>query len=409
MCDNTGLRRARTGFLAGLLAVMVVPACMTAGADEPVVDATKVRTITAARVQALPVIDGKLDDACWKKAQAVTNFLSIDSDRLASYQTIGYICYDDSHIYIAMKCLLPKGVRPAVEEGSPLKKPHDKYCFGDDIVEIMIDPGRTLIDYYQLVVSAYGSTFDALRRYGGAQVDVNWNGDWLSAAHIGDGYWSMEMAVPFHSLGITTSIGSSWGINLCRAAWKPKIEHSTISAMGTYHNMEHFAIVKGMNVDFSKSLFQIGPGIMHLESTDLGPRALHSVPVKNMTRETKKVKVECWRAGAGGKDEIESEVVTLRPGEQRTFSLEPLELEPLYSGRTDAYLVTSAAKTAKVVVSNAEDGTILSLSKIKRPWFFEVVRIEVNDPWHKKMSVKKTTRVSLQVKALIDKKHLEGG
>ena len=52
-------------------------------------------------------------------------------------------------------------------------RPHDEYVFGDDIVEIMLDPGHAGADYYQLVLNAYGATWDSARRGGGgAQKDA---------------------------------------------------------------------------------------------------------------------------------------------------------------------------------------------------------------------------------------------
>ena len=131
-------------------------------------DVTKPRTLTATRIAQMPGIDGKLDDACWKQVASITDFTVWNSEILAEYQSEAKICYDDSTLYISVKCLLPRGVKPGLEKGSPEKKKRDDYIFSDDHVEIHLDPGRSYTDYYQIAITPFGSAFDGLRRYGGA-------------------------------------------------------------------------------------------------------------------------------------------------------------------------------------------------------------------------------------------------
>jgi hypothetical protein len=66
--------------------------------------------ITAVRAQIPPVMDGKLDDACWKNASPISGFKVYQTDIPATPQSIGYIAYDDTHLYIAMKCMMAKGI-----------------------------------------------------------------------------------------------------------------------------------------------------------------------------------------------------------------------------------------------------------------------------------------------------------
>jgi len=110
----------------------------------------------------------------------------------ASCQTEAFVCCDDSHIYVGARCLMPEGMIPAGQLGM-----RDSYLFGDDIIEVMIDPGRSCSEYFQFVINAYGSTFDTQRRGGGARHDPSWNGDWKSAAYIGESWWSVELAIPY--------------------------------------------------------------------------------------------------------------------------------------------------------------------------------------------------------------------
>ena len=160
-----------------LIVIGAVAAGAVAAADVP-------RVIQAVRTKTAPDIDGRLDDACWKEAREITGFQHYRTPDLALLQTYGYICYDDTHLYVGMKCLIPKGTTPGGE-----MLPHDDpIIFGaKDLVEIMLDPGRTQNEYYHLVINAHGATFDTSRSVGGTGHDEAWDGDWigkLSLIHI---------------------------------------------------------------------------------------------------------------------------------------------------------------------------------------------------------------------------------
>jgi len=121
---------------AGLLCALALVGCAAPDTGDRAAASAASRTITATRAAVAPVLDGELDDACWQKAKPVTGFLELNSDRPAAFQSSGRVCYDDTHLYIGMKCLMPKGLKP-----KGVKRPHDGHLFSDDSVEIMIDPG----------------------------------------------------------------------------------------------------------------------------------------------------------------------------------------------------------------------------------------------------------------------------
>lgn len=372
-------------------------------------DPNERRTYQAMRVQRMPVIDGKLDDTCWQKSGLLTDFVLMNTELIADYKTEGYICYDDNGIYIAMKCHLPAGTKPTIEDGAKAKKPHDNYMFSDDIVEIMIDPGRGLMDYYQLVINAYGSTFDCLRRYGGAQLDASWNGDWEHGVQIVDRHWTVELSIPFHTLGISEATKSEWGINLCRTMWKPKSEYSSTAAMGGWHNTQDFPVIQGIDVDMSQVAFQISPGELTLVLTDTGPQAQYSIPIHNNSDTGKEIRIVSTIKGDDDQDSSESELLTLWPGQRKTMVDELLEVEPLSPGRSDAYLITAAPAIKKTTVTDADTGQTLAAAFAQRPWFLETVRIEIADPWHHDMSAEKTRTVRFEVVSQLDADQRDAG
>ena len=54
-----------------------------------------------------PVIDGRLEDPCWKTLPRLTEFYSGDGKGLTSRKTIGWFGHDDTNLYIAAQCLEP--------------------------------------------------------------------------------------------------------------------------------------------------------------------------------------------------------------------------------------------------------------------------------------------------------------
>ena len=390
-------------WIIGLLSAIALYGCWGPSAKSDQSLTPEMRAIKAVRAEAAPALDGKLDDACWQKVEPVTGFLHLDSDRPAMYQSFGYVCYDDAHLYIGMKCLMPQGQKP---RGKWI--PHDGRIWSDDIVEIMLDPGLTRSDYYQLAVNAYGATFDCSRLHGGSLEDDSWNGEWTAATHIGDGYWSVEMAIPFHNLGISPKVGSTWGINLCREALAPR-EMSSIAVRGAFNHADKFPVLKGLEVDFSPYLFSIGPGIALMDPAADRPRATFNMPVKNLTGRHRKIKIETFPAGDSAGAPVASELFTLGPDESAVLSLEKLDMEPLLKGRTNLYVIRSQSKTGKIIVSDAVTGKVLALSLVKQPRLCESMKIIVDDPWRRDMSRRKTSHVSCKVHVNLPSDCLEHG
>jgi len=93
--------------------------------------------VEATRAQMPPTIDGKLNDAVWKKAQPIGKFMVLESTRASDLKTFGYVAYDDTHLYLAMNCLdsEPKSIAAQVAEPG-------EEVFRDDRVEIQPYVGK---------------------------------------------------------------------------------------------------------------------------------------------------------------------------------------------------------------------------------------------------------------------------
>ena len=78
------------------------------------------KTMNCVKVSEVPVIDGKIEEAVWKKCEPVTNFIFNFEEELskgalagkfkdlqgkpALQQSTAWICYDDKNLYVAFKC-----------------------------------------------------------------------------------------------------------------------------------------------------------------------------------------------------------------------------------------------------------------------------------------------------------------
>ena len=150
------------------------------------------RRIQAVRTDQPPVIDGKLDDPCWRKTPRAYPFIDSYTSKLAPDQTEAYVIYDEKAIYVAFKCF---DSHPEQIKATETKR--DGNPWGDDFVEVAIDPfdigqfsGRNVFK-----VNAIGTRFTEIR--GGRADKAEWKGDWQAAVRRTEFGWTAEMAIPW--------------------------------------------------------------------------------------------------------------------------------------------------------------------------------------------------------------------
>ena len=92
------------------------------------------QSMKAVRTDTPPVIDGKIDDSCWSKADTATNFTDYELERLAVEQTIVRVLYDDENLYFGF---LARDPDPSAIRANLADRDTP---FQDDHVGFMIDP-----------------------------------------------------------------------------------------------------------------------------------------------------------------------------------------------------------------------------------------------------------------------------
>ncbi|MGD9496210.1 MAG: carbohydrate-binding family 9-like protein, partial [Armatimonadota bacterium] len=177
---------------------------------------------TAGLTDAPPVVDGALDDACWAADAAVLEgFVELDFSALAPVQTTAYVCCDDERLYVAARCIEPNpGAIVA------FMTEHDDAVWRDDCIEVFIDTSRDRQSYVHIIANSRGTIYDDA-----TPGDSTWESGADAAAQVGEGEWTVELAIPLAALGGAPQTGDVWGFNIGRerqagganelSAWSP--------------------------------------------------------------------------------------------------------------------------------------------------------------------------------------------
>lgn len=183
-----------------LLTILFLTIHVTAFAVQP--------TIKAVKVDAAPVIDGDLSDACWQQAPSVTDFYFTTDATKAAEPTTVWLCYDSKNIYMAFQC---KDSRP--EKIIAQQKKRGGSLDTDDWVGFNLDCFGKYTHISWFDVSAGGVQVESLQT--GNASKIEWKGDWnATAKRVPDGY-VVELAIPWDILQYDAS-RTSMGIAFIR-------------------------------------------------------------------------------------------------------------------------------------------------------------------------------------------------
>lgn len=190
------------------------------------------------RATAAPVIDGRLDDACWQSGPQIERFVSVDSAEDAREQTSVYLRFDSKTLYIAFRCVEP--------EVSKLKTSDSENIWLNDSVEVLIDPDRSRSVYYHLILDAAGRKFQERGEDSTAGLDRQWADPWDGAVYIGEGQWTAEIAIPAGSIGLKAKDGASIRANFGRSEWGlPEVTSWSVTPGGFHQPLCFSNIILG--------------------------------------------------------------------------------------------------------------------------------------------------------------------
>jgi hypothetical protein len=161
-------------------------------------------TLAVAPTGSAPAIDGSLDDAQWQVTPTAQQFFGRKGDPLPKETSELKLLWDADNLYLGLRCFA-EVLNPVLQRQNEFVAKiteHDGKVFHDDSVEMFFAAADAPQDYMQFVSNALGA------RYEGKGMDGGWDAPWEAAGSTSEeGYWTLEVAIPWTSLGIDPSAG----------------------------------------------------------------------------------------------------------------------------------------------------------------------------------------------------------
>ncbi|MCW5964360.1 MAG: carbohydrate-binding family 9-like protein [Bryobacterales bacterium] len=178
------------------------------------------------------VVDGKLDDAAWRRAPWTTDFVDIEGDAKPRprYRTRVKMLWDDQYFYIAAEMEEPHVWATLTE--------HDAVIFHDNDFEVFLNPSGDSLNYFEFEINALNTGWDLFlpkpyKMQGSA--DNSWEIPGLKTAVYVDGTlndpsdtdrgWTVEIAFPWTAFASRAPVkrpepGDRWRVNFSRVQWR---------------------------------------------------------------------------------------------------------------------------------------------------------------------------------------------
>jgi hypothetical protein len=165
---------------------------------------------TSRLVTPRPVIDGKLDDECWKHgtwAGDYHQYIPNEGDK-PTYPTWFNIQYDDKYIYVAFRAF----------DGEPEKIQRlagTRDEFVGDMMGVNFDSYHDHRTGFEFTLTAWGQKVD-LVLFNPENWDFNWNAVWREKTGLEDSAWVAELEIPLSQLRYSNQEDQVWGLHTWR-------------------------------------------------------------------------------------------------------------------------------------------------------------------------------------------------
>jgi len=179
------------------------------------------------------VIDGRIKELSWKRAQWTKYFVDIEGNDVRPeprFATRAVMVWDDEHFYVAAEFEEP-------DVWGTLTK-RDSRIYDDNDFEVFVKPSEEADCYFEFEMNALNTMWDLLLDkpyYLGGRADSSWDCFDLKHATQVDGTlnwpadvdkgWTLEIAIPWASLGrggVTgpPEPGDQWRVNFSRVEYE---------------------------------------------------------------------------------------------------------------------------------------------------------------------------------------------
>ncbi|MCD6359372.1 MAG: hypothetical protein J7M38_00825, partial [Armatimonadetes bacterium] len=208
-------------------AVWLVATAVAAQNTEQIHSVTPAQAAVCVTVDGPINVDGTLDDPAWQAAIPFSGFTYSTHGDMAVNTTRVMIVCDAEAVYFGVRCS-----ESHMEKLKADKVSRDSSIWNDDCIELFLDLKHQHRTFTQLVVNSVPALFDA--RDGSA----TWDGEWQAGASTDDRGWTVEIRVPFATLGVPPPPpGTIWGLNVCRERQteQRKELHNWADVQGNFH------------------------------------------------------------------------------------------------------------------------------------------------------------------------------
>ncbi len=199
---------------------------------------------TSRLVTPKPVIDGKLDDECWKHgtwAGDYTQFIPNEGAK-PTYPTELNIQYDDKNLYIAFRAY----------DGEPDKIVRMAGVRDETVGDMMgltFDSYRDYRTGFEFTITAWGQKVD-LVLFNPMNWDFNWNAVWKGKVGTEDSAWVAELEVPLSQLRYSNKDEQVWGMHtwrwISRLSEESNWEKQSKTGPGMLYNFGELKGIKGL-------------------------------------------------------------------------------------------------------------------------------------------------------------------
>ncbi|MCK4965887.1 carbohydrate binding family 9 domain-containing protein, partial [bacterium] len=171
-----------------------------------------------------PRIDGKFDDAVWKKGKAITGFVQRDPipGAPATEKSEVYFLYDKENLYVGCRFYdsHPENIFRELRRREGIET--------SDRIELFFDTFHNHRTGFKFATNPYGVQMDE-QRYDDDKRNRDWDAIWESGADIDSLGWVAEFKIPFFNMRFPDTEEQVWGFNLQREIrykaerinWKP--------------------------------------------------------------------------------------------------------------------------------------------------------------------------------------------
>lgn len=205
------------------------------------------------------VLDGRLTEADWAKAESIIRFVQVEpyQGEKPKYPTIVKILFDNKNIYVGAYCkdtIGKKGIR--VQDFR-----RDFEYFENDLFGVAFDPFNKKRNATAFQTNPYGALRD-LQVFDDLVFDREWDALWNARSNITDSGWTCEMAIPWKTLRYPKTVDSTtWGINFVRIARKQNEASAFPGFPRSFdsYRMGYVALLKGIKPPPPSTNIQINP------------------------------------------------------------------------------------------------------------------------------------------------------